>query len=379
VLGPTAAGSTGPDVAVHDADVLTRRFAHLGYKVEATPIGEGMRLRFGSRVDGSLVSRTVGQCGVLAFHLVADERLAYDAIAVVDQVVSGVGQSDGFSLMRHLTTADGDFAVDEADFHDFGSLLDRGRSHITDGFVFAFGPLDSTGGASIRRLYMLKAAPEVARVDFQDARPSLHTGSDPPSANSWCIDGELSNDCRLLFGEATGRNIGRRLAIVLDGVVLLAPVVQTRIPDGRFRISGPLLDAGEARSLAAVLAGGTLEAGWRVENAVPDASPDMLWIIAVGVLVLTGVALLEGLVRRHAQGIGCETTPEEHQGPSSAEQSANTAGDDAQLPDRPPESVQTPMTNPVPGNVATCKSCGASMRTGANFCASCGKRNPPTG
>jgi SecD/SecF fusion protein len=40
------------------------------------------------------------------------------------------------------------------------------------------------------------------------------------------------------FAEITAANIGQRFAVVLDGEVLTAPVIQTAIPGGQGQITG---------------------------------------------------------------------------------------------------------------------------------------------
>jgi preprotein translocase subunit SecD len=62
-----------------------------------------------------------------------------------------------------------------------------------------------------------------------------------------------------IFERVTGESVGRRLAIVLDGKVQSAPVIQERIGGGRAVITGTFtLD--EARDLAIVLRAGALPA-----------------------------------------------------------------------------------------------------------------------
>ncbi len=60
-----------------------------------------------------------------------------------------------------------------------------------------------------------------------------------------------------LFEEATGRLVGRQIAIVLDGVVISAPVVQDRIAGGNAQITGSFT-ADEASRLAIMLKAGAL-------------------------------------------------------------------------------------------------------------------------
>jgi SecD/SecF fusion protein len=61
------------------------------------------------------------------------------------------------------------------------------------------------------------------------------------------------------FGTITGANIKRRLAIILDGVVRSAPVIQERIGGGKCQITGSYTSE-EAHDLAIVLRAGALPA-----------------------------------------------------------------------------------------------------------------------
>lgn len=61
------------------------------------------------------------------------------------------------------------------------------------------------------------------------------------------------------FAAITGSNVGKRLAIVLDGTVYSAPVIREKIPSGRAQISGSF-SVREANDLAIVLRAGALPA-----------------------------------------------------------------------------------------------------------------------
>jgi SecD/SecF fusion protein len=68
-----------------------------------------------------------------------------------------------------------------------------------------------------------------------------------------------------IFAKITGDNIGRRLAIVLDGKIHSAPVIKTKIPDGNAQITGQFT-AEEATDLAIVLKAGALPAPLVIEE-----------------------------------------------------------------------------------------------------------------
>ena len=66
------------------------------------------------------------------------------------------------------------------------------------------------------------------------------------------------------FGAFTGSNVGRRMAIVLDGVIQSAPTLQSRISDSG-QITG-LVDLDEASDIALVLRSGSLPINLKVEE-----------------------------------------------------------------------------------------------------------------
>lgn len=76
---------------------------------------------------------------------------------------------------------------------------------------------------------------------------------------------ELTSDGAGTFASLTEENIGRQLAIVLDGVVQSAPVIEDRIGGGRGIIRGSFT-VQEVKDLALVLRSGALPAPLRVVN-----------------------------------------------------------------------------------------------------------------
>lgn len=69
----------------------------------------------------------------------------------------------------------------------------------------------------------------------------------------------LNADGARTFGSLTGSNVGRNLAIILDGVVYSSPVIREKIAGGRCSISGGF-SVEEAKELAVVLRAGALPA-----------------------------------------------------------------------------------------------------------------------
>ena len=83
--------------------------------------------------------------------------------------------------------------------------------------------------------------------------------ADPNSLGNWQVAIEFTAAGTRIFGELTEQNIGKRLAIILDGNVYSAPRINERIPSGRAVITGHFT-VDDARDLAIVLRAGALPA-----------------------------------------------------------------------------------------------------------------------
>lgn len=81
----------------------------------------------------------------------------------------------------------------------------------------------------------------------------------PDDQGGWLVAFTLDSQGARVFGDFTGANIGRQLAIVLDDTVYSAPVIRSRIGEGRGQIEGSFT-ADSARDLAIVLRAGALPA-----------------------------------------------------------------------------------------------------------------------
>jgi protein-export membrane protein SecD len=145
----------------------------------------------------------------------------------------------------------------------FSEYMEKLNAHLKDdlpkGFLIFFEKTTSkvTNEITMMRPYLLEEvsplggdglAEAVVRMDQQQNRPYVGI--------------EFKSDGARIFEDITGKNVGRRMAIVLDGNVYSAPVINERIAGGSAQIS---LGAGdynslltEARDLALVLRAGAL-------------------------------------------------------------------------------------------------------------------------
>ncbi len=87
------------------------------------------------------------------------------------------------------------------------------------------------------------------------------------------VDLQMNSQGAKVWKRLTGENIGKQIAIVLDGYVYSFPVVNDEIPNGRSSISGGGMSVEEAKDLANILKAGKLPAPAKiVEEAVVGPS-----------------------------------------------------------------------------------------------------------
>jgi protein-export membrane protein SecD len=110
-------------------------------------------------------------------------------------------------------------------------------------------------GVGGRAIYVLKREPEMTGATIANALAE----PDQQSPGAMAVGMKMTPRGRADFARVTGNNVGRELAIVLDGIVNSAPVIRERIPSGDARISGSF-DVAAARDLAIVLKAGALPA-----------------------------------------------------------------------------------------------------------------------
>ncbi|HUX92996.1 MAG TPA: protein translocase subunit SecD [Ignavibacteriaceae bacterium] len=121
-------------------------------------------------------------------------------------------------------------------------------------FVFSAKPIANQNGQPIYMLYCVNKNPELTGGVITNAVATIS-----PETNAPIVNMEMNSDGAADWARITGANIGKRIAIVLDGVVYSAPVVQNKITGGNSQISGSG-DLQEAQLLAIVLKAGALPA-----------------------------------------------------------------------------------------------------------------------
>jgi protein-export membrane protein SecD/preprotein translocase SecF subunit len=101
--------------------------------------------------------------------------------------------------------------------------------------------------------YLVRAAAEITGRDLRNARPTAGENNQPAVAFS------LTQEGARRFAQLTGENVGRSLAIILDGRVQSAPRIEGPIDRGEGQIYGRFTQR-EAADLSLVLRAGALPA-----------------------------------------------------------------------------------------------------------------------
>jgi preprotein translocase subunit SecD len=129
-------------------------------------------------------------------------------------------------------------------------LLVNGQ--VPSGMEIVPGAGGGPGNAATTVYYLVRKVAAVTGRDLRNARSSLDENNQP------AVSFTLSNEGGRKFGNVTGENIGRQLAIILDGRVQSAPSINGRITtDGR--ITGSFTNE-EVQNLSLILRSGALPA-----------------------------------------------------------------------------------------------------------------------
>ncbi|MCZ6820099.1 MAG: protein translocase subunit SecD [Calditrichaeota bacterium] len=153
------------------------------------------------------------------------------------------------------------------------------------------------------RLYMVKKEPEMTGRMIANA--NVQIGSQMRAGEA-VVGMQLTSEGAKIFSKVTGANIGKRMAIVLDGKIVSIPNIQERIPSGNAQITG-MANMDEAKDLAIVLRAGALPAPIQViqertvgpslgQDSIQKGTSSALAGLAVVVIFMVVYYRLSGLV-----------------------------------------------------------------------------------
>ncbi len=128
-------------------------------------------------------------------------------------------------------------------------------------FQFYKEVADLGSGMSGMPLFLVNSRASLTGDRLTGARPA--PDSDHPG--NWQVNLNLDRKGARLFSKVTGENVGRQLAISLDGKIHLAPTINSKIPTGTATITGGYSNVA-ASDLALLLRAGALPVDVRIEQ-----------------------------------------------------------------------------------------------------------------
>lgn len=161
-----------------------------------------------------------------------------------------------FKIIQPLES--GDALIKETDKAKFEEILSRPEIQrvVPDNidFLFSAKPMNFVDGEGVYSIICVNKNAELTGGVITEA-----VGNIDPNSSKAIVTMAMNSEGSLEWARITGANIKKRIAIVLDGVVYSAPVVNNKITGGRSQIEG-MADLNEAKNLAIILNAGAFSA-----------------------------------------------------------------------------------------------------------------------
>jgi protein-export membrane protein SecD len=262
--------------AAEGKDAVDRAMEVLRNRVDQFGVGEQLIQREGEDrivvqlpglTDRTRARELIGKTALLEFKIVRSAEEARALFQRLDGYLAARGAAANLDTTLQHQPLTGHFLdVSSSAFIRLEDLPTVERLLATPG-IDSIIPSDSDllwsnqdqsyQGVTGRSLYVLKRTPEMTGGSIATAEARL--GLEQTNPGAWGVSMTMTPKGRADFARVTGNNVGRQLAIVLDGKVSSAPVIRERIPSGDASITGNF-GIEESKDLAIVLRAGALPA-----------------------------------------------------------------------------------------------------------------------
>ncbi|HWF19771.1 MAG TPA: protein translocase subunit SecD, partial [Verrucomicrobiae bacterium] len=182
-------------------------------------------------------------------------RKRVDSVGVAEPVIQPQGNNQILIQLPGLSEADTDQAkakILKAAFLEFRLVHENSADLLKEGTTTEPGyemlkeKNTAPNGTTTITSYLVKKHPELTGEYIKSASVGRSTMGEPE------IDFTLTSKGADLFAQITRDNLGRQLAIVLDGELQSTPLIKTEIPNGSGQITGNYTDK-QAADLANIL------------------------------------------------------------------------------------------------------------------------------
>jgi preprotein translocase subunit SecD len=192
------------------------------------------------------------------------EENSLSKLAVEESTPSNILKENPFS--GYLRPVPGGVGVLVQELESVNEILTNSEvlKRIPRGGKFLWGnqsesAQDETGRfIEFRQIYYVSDDPEISGGMVRNPRATMG-GAGTDASGQWVVNLTMSPEGTKRWSRFTGANINRRVAIVLDEKVFMAPYIRDKIPTGQTQVTG-FADVNEAKDIANVLRAGELPA-----------------------------------------------------------------------------------------------------------------------
>ncbi len=243
VLQPVES-NVSADMLSQAATVITNRLQFVNtakFKVATLPEKNQIKVSLASGWDSTYVQQLITEKGFLGFYETFNHQAVLDMLK---------GDAHLFELLKNSNGNAQGAVLGYAATSDTALVNSYLKSANLDESVH-FAWMEHSEGLMFS-LYALKNTPLLTDADIESANCSNNQ-----VGIGYAIEMTFKKPAIGIWADATKRNMNKAIAIILDGKVLLAPIVMTEITGGHSSITGQFTLV-EAKTIAAIVGNGEL-------------------------------------------------------------------------------------------------------------------------
>ncbi len=245
-------------------EILRNRIDELGVS-EPQIVKQGnerIMIQLPGVVDPERAREIIGKTALLEFKLVREPDEMREIFTRINESLKIV-KGDTFDIFGYFPPTARAYGILSPYKDHIDSLLQlpQLKDQVPFGDTIQWGKEVILEGYKYYPLYVLKKTPLLTGSSILNASLGVGTEHDPMG---YRVDLSMTKETWRKWAQITGANVGRQIAIILDGIVQSAPVVRERIPNGRSVITMGNATQEEAKTLAIILKAGALPAPLKV-------------------------------------------------------------------------------------------------------------------
>ncbi|MBN1619525.1 protein translocase subunit SecD [candidate division WOR-3 bacterium] len=307
LLAVDTTGEGGPDMVNQVVEILRSRVDKYGV---SEPIIEvqgknNIVIELPGEMDPTIAKKLIGTTATLDFRVVKRTEELRIIIDRIDRENEGK-----FSAL--LKTFPGGYSVicRADDWKMLDSMVisarENGIADSASGKILLWSVVEEGkdhGIPDYRELLLVSSVPEILGASIVSARAALGTSNSQTEPR---VDLEIGGMARADWARVTSDNIGNRIAIVLDGEIFSAPVVNSASTTGKSTITLGRGTLDDAKALASVLQAGRMPARADIEESFvigPSLGADSIKTGIRSLLIAAAVIMLIMLVYYRLSGL----------------------------------------------------------------------------